>query len=86
MSDPSYSEAKALSDRLNAHASEAGAVLKAFPRLPSGLVPDAIRLSAEYQLAKAAYDRAFAKLRAFNASFTRQYAAELRADRRARKG
>ena len=40
--------------------------LKAFPRHANGLTPDEVKFSIPYRAAKQKYERAFAKLRAFN--------------------
>lgn len=79
-----YDEAKAQADTLNAIVKVAGDALKTFPKGPMGLTPDAVRATAEWQTAKATYDNAFARLRAFNARFTRIFASDIRAERRAR--
>jgi hypothetical protein len=44
----------------------AGANLKAFPRSPNGLTPDAVKFSPEYKAAKAECSRAFSALRDHN--------------------
>lgn len=79
-----YIEAKQIADRLNAESSALGAVLESFPRNAVGLVSDEVRVTPEYQQAKAAFDRSFARLRAFNAVFVKQYKRERAADRAAR--
>lgn len=42
------------------------AALKAFPRGPLGLTPDAVKASSEYKAAKRSSDAAFSALRRFN--------------------
>ena len=57
---------KAAQDQLYAEMKLAGAALKRFPRLANGLTPDSVKFSPEYRAAKAACDRAFEAVRAFN--------------------
>lgn len=52
---------------------------------PSGLTPDSVKFGSEYQRARARYEAAAAQLRRFNARFCSKFAAELRADRKARR-
>lgn len=78
-----YSIAKAAQATLEAEWRAAGKALQGYPRNAVGLTPDAVKFSPEYRAAKAAYDAAFARLRAFNITFTKTYAAELRAERHA---
>jgi hypothetical protein len=82
---PTYQEARAQADALNADATKLGQALQLFPRSPAGLVTDETRLSPEYQAAKQAYAVAFKKLRDFNAVYTKRYAKEIAADRAARR-
>jgi len=82
-----FEQAKAIRDQLDAAAAAAGRAIKAVPGVgtgPLGLTPDAVKASPEWRAARAAYDTAAAKLRGFNMFFTRQFARELRAERRAR--
>jgi len=65
-------------------AAEAG--MRAFPRGAMGLTPESVRMSPEYRSAKARTDKAFARLRTFNAVFTKRFAKELRAERAKRYG
>ena len=53
-------------DALEVEWREAGKALKQFPKGPTGLTPDTVKLSPEYRAAKLRYDKAFAALRAFN--------------------
>lgn len=86
MSLPStYSEAQAARAGLYAEVERAGAVLAAFPKTgPFNLTPDDVKSSPEFQSAKRAFDAAFGRLRAFNTTFTKTFAKEIRAERRAR--
>jgi hypothetical protein len=79
-----YEQAKAESERLDKEASEAGEALRAFPRGPTGITPDSIRATPAFREAKARYDKAFAKQRAFNGPFVKRFAKELREERRLR--
>lgn len=56
-----------IQDRVDA----ASAALKAFPKGPMGLTPDAVKALPEYQAAKREYAVAFAALRAANATKSR---------------
>lgn len=61
-----------------------GKVLREIPGVgsgPMGLTPDAIKASPEYRAAKAAYDKAFAALRAFNGKYVKLFKAEISAER-----
>ena len=51
---------------LEREVSDASKVLKQFPRGPTGMVSDAVRLSPEYKAAKQKYADAFARLRSVN--------------------
>lgn len=80
-----YDEAKLTAEKLTADAKRTGDILRGFPRAPSsGLVSDVTRSTSEYRSAKAAFDNAFAKLRAFNGWFTRTFKLEIREERRLR--
>ncbi len=79
-----YQTAKAESARLYDAAAVASAKLNAFPKGPMGLTPDAVKFSPEYRLAKTQYERAAAAVRNFNSTYTKRFAAEIRADRRAK--
>lgn len=81
----SWEEAKAQSDAINAEVDAASAALDVFPKGAMNLTPDDVKASPDYRAAKARYDKAFAKLRAFNASFVKKYKKELRAERDAKR-
>lgn len=76
-----FEEAKAERARIEAEVRSAGSDLKAFPRGKMGLTPDAVKATTGYQAAKARYDKAFARLQAFNVAFTKKFAKELKAER-----
>jgi hypothetical protein len=46
------------------------------------MVPDSVRELPEYKADRRAFELAFAKLRAFNAKFVKQFAKELAAERK----
>lgn len=77
-----FEEAKTAADHLDSAVKSAGEVLRQFPRSPLGLVSEETRKSPEYISAKRQYDIAFAKLRGFNAVFTRRFKKELANARR----
>jgi len=54
------------SELLYAEMYKASKALKAFPRGPMGMTPDAVKFSPEYRAAKAAYQKAFEAVRSFN--------------------
>jgi hypothetical protein len=80
-----YADARAKRDALELTVSMHSATLKAFPKGPMGLTPDDIKFGPAYRTAKAAYDRAFAELRDFNAEFVKQYAKDIERERASRK-
>lgn len=82
----SFEEAKVKRAKLESEVAAAGeALCERFPRHgPLGLVPEHVRLSPSYRAARKRYDVAFAALREFNATFTKTFAKELRAERTAR--
>lgn len=83
--DWAYSKARAERDKIEADVARCGAVLRAFPTVgPLGLTPDSVKAAPEYRSAKIAYDAVFARLREFNASFTKLFADEIRAERHAK--
>lgn len=77
----SFERAKLEAAAIEAEVDAAGAALRAFPRGPTGLTPDAVRATSAYRSAKSRYDRAFARQRDFNATFTKRFAQELRTER-----
>jgi hypothetical protein len=76
-----FEEAKAEEALVEREMSEAQAALNVFPRGPTGLTPDAVKATPEWRAAKARVDKAFARLRAFNAVFVKRFAKKLRAER-----
>lgn len=80
----SFDEAKRQADALWTAAGTAGARLDAFPKGPDGLTPDAVKATPEWRSAKADCDASLARLRAFNAVFTKRFKRELTAERRAK--
>jgi len=76
----SFEEAKAEGALIEQEEKAAGEALQLFPR-PMGLIPDAVRATPEYRTAKSRFDKAFARLRAFNGIFVKRFAKELRAER-----
>lgn len=86
-SSRTFQEAKAEAERLEKEADAASDVLRAFPRGgPMGLVPDAVKATPEYRAAKAHFQQAFERQRAFNATYTKRFAKELQAERAKRYG
>lgn len=60
-------------NELYAEVKRLSAILGAFPKGPMNLTPDHIKASPEYRAAKANYNTAFARLRAFNTAFVKTY-------------
>jgi hypothetical protein len=84
---PAFEAAKAEGAALEAEVADAEAALKAIPGVSSGrmgLTPEHVRTSPQYRSARARFDKAFARLRAFNGVFVKRFAKELRAERDAR--
>lgn len=80
-----FAVATATADQLTAEYRAAGAAFRRFPRNSIGLTPDHVKASAEWREARAAFRSAHDRLRAFHADFRREFAAELRAERRIRR-
>lgn len=79
-----FEAAKVESAAVEAEVNTADEALRSFPRGPMGLTPESVAASPEYRAANARYQKAFARQRAFNATFTKRFAKELRAERAAR--
>ena len=74
--------------RLEALHAEASAALREVPGISSGpmrLTPDDVKARSDYRAAKAAYDRAFSRLRSFNGEYVRRFSREIRAARDTRR-
>jgi len=85
---PAFIAAKARYDALQAALATASHALRAVPGIgagPMGLTPDAVKFSAPYRTAKAAYDRAHNEARTFNGAYCRTFKRELAADRATRR-
>lgn len=84
----SYAIAKVTASLLDADYSAACKNLRAIHGVgsgPLGLTPDSVRARTDYRIAKAAFDKAFADLRAFNAGYVKKYRKELAAERKVRR-
>ncbi len=79
-----FEDAKAEQAVINREVDAASDALQTFPRGPTGLPPEAVRVTPEYQAANARFKKAFARLRAFNGPFVKKFAKELRAERAAK--
>lgn len=82
--ESSFSKAKAERDKITEELRDHKAILDKFPKGAMNLTPDDVKASPEYRDAKQKVDRAFNKLRQFNAGFVKTYAKELRDERRNR--
>src|SRR4029077_2975107 len=79
-SDP-FEAAKAEGDLIQKEVDAAEAVLQTFPKSPMGGVQDDVRATPEFRAAKARFQKAFARLQAFNTIYVKRFAKELRAER-----
>jgi hypothetical protein len=59
-------------DSLEAELRRFSGILKSFPKGPMNLTPDPVKATPEWKAAKAATDKAFANLRAFNSRKNRK--------------
>lgn len=71
-----YLEAIELRDQCEAEVAARSAVLNTFPKGALGLTPDTVKASPAYRDAKAAYNLAFAALRAINTRLVKLRKAE----------
>lgn len=81
-----FQEAKAEHALLDKEVEEASAALQTFPKGPMGGASDAARATPEFRTANARFQRAFARLRAFNATYVKKFVKELRAERAKKYG
>jgi hypothetical protein len=80
-----FAEAKVTAAAIETEVRAAEVALNAFPIGPMGLTPDAVKTAPEFRAAKLGFEKAFAKLRAFNSFYTKAFAKELRQERLARR-
>jgi len=78
--DP-FEDAKAEHGLIEKEVEAAEAVLQTFPKGPMGGARDNVRGTPEFRAANARFQKAFARLRAFNAIYVKRFAKELRAER-----
>lgn len=78
---PGYVSARKHADDLHAAAQAAGQTLAQYPRGPLGLTPDDVKASPAWRADHAAYERAHAAARQFNAWFCKAFKTERAADR-----
>lgn len=81
-----YEEAKSYRDEMEKRHKIDLDKIKEFDKykIAMGIVPDHIRETPEYQIAKKAVDNNFAELRNFNQWFVKTFKKEIQADRRNR--
>ena len=79
-----FVQARAARDALESAARKLGDELRNFPRGPTGLAPDAVKFTPEYQAVARASATAFRQLQDFNKCFTSQFFRELQEARRRR--
>lgn len=74
--------------QLEREAAAASAAWRAIPGVGSGamgLTPDAVKFSPEYRAARTAYESAAGRLARLNKAMAREFKAELREERKARR-
>jgi hypothetical protein len=81
-----FEDARAEHDLIQREVDAASEVLQTFPRSPMGGVRDDVRATLEFQAANARFQKAFARLRAFNTIYVKRFAKELRTERARRYG
>lgn len=81
----SYSEAKALRDKIVSASRAAAAALASYPKSAMGLTPDDVKESAQWKADKLAFELAFADECRINAFMVRNFKAEMRAERIAKR-
>lgn len=80
-----YAAAKHRKDELEIIASRAADRLQAYPKGEMGMVPDAVRTTAEYKADMAAYRAAESKSNAFNKAFLKAYKKQYLAERQQKR-
>lgn len=83
-----YLEAKTMRDQIETDMRAADKTLRAIPSYGTGamgMTPDAVRATPEWKAATANTGATFRKLQDFNRVFVKQFAAEIRAERRNRR-
>ncbi len=78
--DP-FEDAKAERDSIQEEVNAADAAINAFPKGAMGITPDAIRATPEFRAANVRFQKAFARLQAFNTIYVKKFAKEIRAER-----
>jgi hypothetical protein len=81
-----FEEAKAEHDLIEKEVEAASEVLQTFPKSLLGGVRDDVSVSPEFRAANVRFQKAFARLRAFNTIYVKRFAKELRAERAKRYG
>jgi hypothetical protein len=81
-----FEDARAEHDLIQREVDAASEVLQAFPKGPMGGVGDDVRATPEFRAANTRFQKAFARLRAFNAIYVKRFAKELRVERDKRYG
>lgn len=80
-----YEAAKASRAPLDAEADAASKALRAFPKGPMGMTPQAVRDTPEFQAAYQRYARAAQAQAKFNGPFCKAFAKEIRAEVQAKR-
>jgi hypothetical protein len=80
-----YEQGKIIAENLRKDVDKWDCELKKFPRDAMGLTPNDVKESREFKHAMGQFDYAFAKLRLFNAGFTRRYKREMLAEHKKKR-
>jgi hypothetical protein len=81
-----YIQAKQIKDRLEAETKLTGDALRSMSgNTPTGLTPDHVKSTPEWQKAKREFDAAFSVLRKFNEVYVRRFKREIDKDRISRR-
>ncbi|WP_395007304.1 hypothetical protein [Undibacterium sp.] len=73
----SFENAQKIAASLDADLKAASEALKPLSKLGNGLTPDHVKITPEWQSAKAAFERAFSKAKVFNALYVTKFKKEL---------
>lgn len=85
-SSRAFEDAKAEHALIAKEVDAASVALQTFPRSPMGGVRDDIREAPEFRAANERFQKAFARLRAFNTIYVKRFAKELRTESAKRYG
>jgi hypothetical protein len=73
LENPAYHVAKSVKAGIEADVKKAEDALDTFPRGPTGLTPDHVKVSPEYRAAKSSFNTHFKRLQTFNQTFVKTF-------------